>query len=254
MAEHDATEDEDPIENTEELDAVNGDDDVGLEQDENPELSADEDPQESENEADDAAKRESVRRRRAIEDRAEDQRRERDRLAAETAAATVRATISETEAARRRADNEREERDLRAAMSDEQRITYDMAKEIKVAKDGSRAAGLMAKSSADSNKFGRLLMRKPEYVKYEDEVERRHQATIAQGGFIDRQEILAHLIGTKAIAAESSKQQKNQARGRINEQRSRAGGGGTVRGNVSSRAEGGGRTVSQRAEREDWSI
>ncbi len=184
----------------------------------------------------------------AIEERAETERlaRERGQLEGE------RAANQRAENERRRADEERQEREAMGAMTEEQRTQYLLAKEVRATKNENGATRLLVQSSTDQNKFTRTLTRKPQYAKFEDEVERRHQATLAQGGFISRDVILAHMIGEKALQAENVTKQKAAGQRRIQEQR----GGKGARGARGDRSGGerGAKSLTQRAEEQDWAI
>lgn len=193
------------------------------------------------------------KRRRAIEARAAEQRAESSRLASETAAATARGVAEATTKAQRQAEAEREEREAMASMTDEQRATYQLAKETQRLKNGESQTHLLLRSTGDQNSFGRLMTRKPQFQKYEDEVERRHQDVLSRGGFTAREVILAHLIGEKTLKSEAGGQQSQAAARRLASQRSGA--------SRSGRGDGGGGqggnqrgSVVERAERDNWSI
>lgn len=140
-------------------------------------------------------------------------------LAGQTAAATARAVAQETAAAQRAAEEQRREEEAMAAMDDTQRATYLVAKDNRQIKHNQARTELLLRSSTDQSRFGRTLTQKPHLAKYEDEVERRHQAILNQGGFTDRQTILAHLIGERVLKGEGVQQQKQQARQRVQAQR-----------------------------------
>lgn len=225
------------------VDEVGDDDDAGTEQTEQPDADI-------ADEGGEQAALEAARKRRAIADRAEQQRLDRDATARAIAAETVRATVQATEQSRRAADEERSERELRASMMEDQRITYDLAKEVRNAKQVGNNAALMSQSASDQGKFSRTLQKKPQYAKYEDEVERKHNETLQRGGFISRDVILAHMIGEKMLKAENVRGQKEGARRRVEGQRQ---GSGTVRGNTSGGGRGG-KTLVQRMEESDAAI
>jgi len=201
---------------------------------------------------------EQQQRRRGIQQRAarvRDEGYDPVRLASETAAATARATAQASQEAARQAEEARAEREALAAMNDDQRATYLLAKETKQVKDNQARTQVLLQSSTDQSAFSRTLTRKPGFAKYEDEVERRHQAMLAQGQFVQRQIILQHLIGERALNNEGAQNQKQGAQRRLQQQRNvstgrggrgDAGGGQPQKGARSS-------TVS-RAEREDWAI
>lgn len=141
-------------------------------------------------------------------------------FAANTAAQTAQHMAQATRQANEQAERDRSEREAMSAMTDEQRATYLLAKETNNLKQGQAHTQLLIQSSTDQSKFGRMLNGKPQFAKYEDEVERRHQSILARGGFTDRQTILAHLIGERALKSENVQKQKTQARARVQAQRS----------------------------------
>lgn len=175
-------------------------------------------------------------------------------LATETAAATARTIAASTAQAARQAEAERREQTVVDGMTDEQRATYTLAKTTKNLQNDQQVTQLMLRSSTDQNQFGRLIMRKPQYEKYETEVEKRHQNTLSQGNFVSREVLLAHLIGERALKNEKNQQQRQGATRRVESQRSQNAG-------RSTRGDGGGTTAQtqrssaiSRAEKEDWAI
>ena len=195
------------------------------------------------------------RNRRPIEDRAEQTRLENQRLANETAAATANSVAQATANAARQTAAEQRENEAVAAMTEEQRATYLLAKETQRLKQSESTTQALLRSTGDQNTFGRLITRKPQYEKYEQEVERRHQQALSQGNFVQREVLLAHLIGEKALKSETANTQRQSAQRRVDNQRSQSTG-------RSTRGDGGGSTTQQtqrtttvsRAEKEDWAI
>lgn len=202
--------------------------------------SQDQDELEADGEQDDPAGK-----RRAIEERAESERLARERGELEG----QRRAQAAADAQRQREAAEREERELLAAMDEGQRTTYLLAKEVKEAKQGQSVTTLLLQSSSDQNKFSRTLSRKPQYAKFEDEVERRHQDILSRGGFTSREVILAHLIGEKALQAEGTNKQKQQGQRRIQSQRSSNARG--ARGDAGSTRGNSGKSLIERMEAED---
>jgi hypothetical protein len=163
------------------------------------------------------------------------------RLAGETAAATARTIAQENANATARAEAERQEREAMAGMDENQRATYLVAKETQQLRNSNAHTQVLLRSNSDQNAFGRVIARKPQYAKYEAEVEARHQQLLAGGGFATRQMILEQLIGEKALKAENVQNQKRDAKQRIQAQRGGNGGGRAVRGDA------GGQNKQQRA-------
>jgi len=188
-------------------------------------------------------------RRNAIQDRAESERliAERARLEGERA---ERDRIAREQAARDTREAERQEQELLATMSDQDKAQYLLAKETRNNKQTIQQTQMLLQSSTDQHKFSRTLTRKPQFAKYEDEVERRHQATLAQGGFISRDVILAHLIGEKALKGETNEAQRQEGKRRIQNQRQ---GARTARGDTTGRNSSG-KSLVQRAEDQNWAI
>ncbi len=207
-----------------------------------------------EGEADDADPKalKAAEQRRKIEERAAARRTENERIARETAATTVRETARVT-ADQARLDREaREEAEAVAKMTEPEQIQYRLAKETKATQNGLSQVRLMTQSTGDSGKFDRLLTRKPQFEKYADEVESRHQNGINQGFFTPREAILAHLIGEQTLKAENVGKQKNAAARRMKEARGGTGRG--ARGDSTGQPARGGKSVVQRAEEADWAI
>lgn len=191
--------------------------------------------------------------RRAIEERAAEARAERERLARERGELEgERRARDRADAERRRQDEDRREQEAMATMTEEQRNQYLLAKEVKVTKDNQAATNLLLVSSTDQNKFSRTMRNKPQYAKYEDEVEQRHQDALARGNFVQRDVLLAHLIGEKALQAKDTNDQKDRGKRRVQEQRGQRS---SARGDRSSQGDNRGKgNVVSRAEREDWAI
>lgn len=247
---HAAEQDADDVDDSEDL-ADHQDD--GVEQEEaeenEEELSAADEGEEQEEQEE---AEEKPRSKSAIEQHAERERlaRERGELDGE------RRARDRAEAERAAREDQRREEELVATMTEEQRTSYLLAKEVKNTKQNQQQTNMLLHSSTDQNKFGRLLSRKPQYAKYEDEVEQRHQQILSQGGFTPRDLILKVIIGEKALAAESGtrvKEQKQQAQRRVQAQRGETRARGT-RGDSGSRGTRSGETLAQRAERENWTI
>lgn len=183
----------------------------------------------------------------AIEQRAETERlaRERGQLEGE------RMARDRADRERQQREDQRREEELMASMDETQRTQYLLAKEVKVAKDGQNATRLLVQSSTDQNKFTRTLTKKPEYSKFEDEVESRHQTALSQGAFIARDVILAHLIGEQALKGTATRAQEQRGARRIQSQRQ--GGAQRTRGDQTG-ARTSGKSVVERAETENWAI
>jgi hypothetical protein len=198
-----------------------------------------------------AAELKAAEQRRKIEARAAERREETNRIARETAAATAQETARVNQDALRRAEADREEREALANMTDDQRVTYQLAKQVKDTQNGMAQIQHMTKSAADQAKFDRLLTRKPQFEKYADEVDRRHQNTLSQGAFVPREAILAHLIGEQTLKSDKVSGQKDAAKRRV--QQARGNTGRAARGDTTGRATTG-KSVVQKAEEADWAI
>lgn len=195
------------------------------------------------------------KRRQTIEERARATREENARIASETAAATARGVAEATRQATVQAEQEKQEREALAGMTDEQRATYLLAKKTKSLEDTQNTTQRYMRSTADQVAFTRTLSRKPQYAKYETEVENRHQAILAQGGFTARDVILAHLIGEKALKAENTQNQRDAAQRRVQQQRGNPGNRTAPRGDAAgNKTSNAGSNVVKRAESENWAI
>lgn len=219
---------------------------------------ADADEQDDSQDDDQLSAGEQQQRRRGIQQRADQVRGNTDfdpvRLASETAAATARATAQANAEMQRQADTERQEREALAAMTDEQKATYLLAKETAAVKSNQARTEVLLRSSSDQHAFSRVLTRKPQFAKYEQEVENRHQAMLAQGQFVSRELVLQHLIGERALKNENAQAQRQNAQRRVQGQRNVSTGRGG-RGDAGGAQGGNARpSVVQRAEREDWAI
>ena len=228
----------------EDVDAAGDEDDAGVADAENPDaVNGDEDP----------AQLQAAKKRRAIEARAEERRAENERIARDTAAATARETTRETEAARQRAEDARVEREAVASRTDEQRVQYTLAKKVNQTEQGMTQLSRITQSASDQSRFDRLLNKKPQYEKYADEVERRHQQALQNGGMVPREELLKHLIGENALKDERSARVKGQKEAAGRRVRDARGNGRAARGDQSGSARGT-KSVVQRAEEQDWVI
>jgi hypothetical protein len=199
----------------------------------------------------DAAKAEAEKKRRAIEARAAERRDETARIASEAAAATARETARAAQQASAQAEADRVEREALAAMTDDQKAIYQLAKQTKTAQDGITQMRAMTQSASDQSKFDRLLTRKPQFEKYADEVDRRHQTALNGGAFVPREAILAHLIGEQTLKSERVQGQKDAAQRRVRDARGNTGR--AARGDSTGRANTG-KSIVQRAEEADWAI
>lgn len=199
--------------------------------------------------ADAQAKADAARRK--IEARAAERREEAARLAAETASATARETARAQAEVTRQAEEARREEAALANMTQEQRDMYALAKQVKGTNDSVAQMRALTQSATDQGRFDRLLTRKPQYEKYADEVERRHQNTLSGGAFVPREAILAHLIGEAALKAERVDNQRQAAGRRVREARGQTGR--AARGDSTGRTTTG-KSVVQRAEEADWAI
>lgn len=178
---------------------------------------------------------------------------ERARLA-ETALAEERARrderdrLTQAAAAQREAE---EERAAMAAMSDAERATYLMAKELKQLKNGQIAAERRTADMLDRSSFDNLLAAKPNLAKHRDKVERMYNDIQRSGGFLARKVILQTVLGEELLNGATTGRQRDEARGRVERERVQNR---TPRGGAVPRGDNRKLSLVQRMERDDLKI
>lgn len=150
------------------------------------------------------------------------------------------------------AKEEADERAALAAMTDQEKTQYFMAKEIRHLKQQVGQVGLQTHDATDRASFSAYLTANPRFEKYRDEVERLHREHAARGGGpVNREFLLSLVVGQAVLKAKPSvAKQKRAAAQRVNGQRV---GGGSVRSNTGAAKSKGGSLV-QRMEEQDIAI
>ena len=137
-----------------------------------------------------------------------------------------------------------------AAMSDGERTTYLMAKELKGVKTTLGSVQLANADARDSSSFDRFLARNPRYERYVDKVEQIVGQAQRQGQFVSRHLVFKQLLADDVLAGrpgadkqrKDARQRIDNARGRGTQRRSDAGGAERSRGKGS---------LTERMERDD---
>lgn len=144
-----------------------------------------------------------------------------------------------------------EERQALAAMSDQERNTYMLAKQVRGLQGQQNAAALLNQDTRDANRFASYIAREPRFTKYADEVDRIANEAISRGQFVARDLILNQLIAADVRKnGNNVTKQRKEAKQRIDNERGRSG---SARSDAGSR--GGSRlTLAQRMERDDPAI
>lgn len=186
-----------------------------------------------------------------IRRQAELNRQERERAeAAERRAAEAerRAIAAEAAAAaRENARTDAEERAAMDAMSNDERTTYLMAKELKALKQTVGSTQLIGADARDSAKFSSYLARNPRFEKYADRVEQIVGDAIGKGQFISRDLVLNQLIATDVRNGKTNDVQRTAAKKRVENARGRT----TTTRSDAGRRSGGKESHVARMERED---
>lgn len=126
----------------------------------------------------------------------------------------------------------REEEDARLAlMSPEERMNYRMETALSANTRQTQQVLTSIQDQTDSSDFRVLLRDKPQYKKFETEVNKRAGELRAKGTPLPREAILMFVVGETAVKSTEKPRTKQQSRQRMREQETRpASGGGDVRG------------------------
>lgn len=167
-------------------------------------------------------------------------------LAEERARSAARAEFEQTQLRQREAA---EEQQAMAAMSDGERATYLMAKELKGLKGALAQQQRQSQDSTDRIGFDAMLRANPRFEKYRAKVEDMARQVSSQGGFLAREIILDTLIGRDLRTSNSGQRQREEARERVDNAR---GQNRSPRGDAPPQRRNNGKlTLAQRMERDD---
>lgn len=191
------------------------DDDHGDDQNDDADDQSDQDP----GDEDPEPQRQQARGSDRIRNQARLNREDREaRAAAEARAndAERRAAAAEAAAsARTQAAADAEERAVMDAMSDGERTTYLLAKQVKQLNGGLADMRLQTQHDNDRADFRALLAANPRFEKYRDKVEDMVRQVRQSGGFLAREVILDTLIGRDVRTNKNTDKQRKDAKDRV---------------------------------------
>lgn len=147
-------------------------------------------------------------------------------LRAQVAASEARLAALEAQmnAPRQAAQPTREEEEARLAlMSPEERMNYRLENTIR--QNNAATAGALAavRDQTDRAEFRALLRDKPQWKKFEADVERKFQELTKKGTPIPREAVLVYVIGEAAYKTTEQPRRRSQSQERIRQQETRPG-------------------------------